>query len=98
MTVIRLLKTAELAKELGLPHRSLVATAEKYGLIIQCGSAKRIRSDDINRLVEVCRKPPNPHDYISEKGRNVVKLSTTSGMASMNALHVLEAVKKQRKS
>jgi hypothetical protein len=81
-----LIKPADLAKELGLPLRQLLAVAEKHGLIIQCGSAKRIRTDEIEKVLEACRKAPNQPASLHGKGLTAANQSFTSKTAPTNAL------------
>lgn len=65
----RLWKTSDLAKELGLPHDAMVRSADSAGLLIQCGSAKRILDDEILELIEACCVRPKEPASISENAK-----------------------------
>lgn len=58
MPVPTLLSLKDVASQLGMPQAALERAATEAGLIIQCGSRKKIREDEIEELIETCRVRP----------------------------------------
>lgn len=58
MPVPTLLSLKDVASQLGMPQAALERAASEAGLIIQCGSRKKIREDEIEELIETCRVRP----------------------------------------
>jgi hypothetical protein len=56
------------ARHLGVPVSALERAAQQYGYIIQVGSAKRLRPDELQELVEQCRVRPKVPVSISSPG------------------------------
>jgi len=80
---VKLIKTKDLAKQLGFPHDAMVKVAIKHGLIIACGRSKSVREDEIDDLIEACRvkpKAPVPHKP-KEMGQKPSK-----ALAALNAV------------
>ena len=81
----QLVKFEELARELGVPKSGLQAEADRHGLTVQIGSARRIERESIKELIKLCRVAPKDPASISEKQRATARLSTPSETAKGNS-------------
>ena len=93
----KLIKTKDLAAQLGLPHDAMVDVASKHGLIIKCGRTKSIMEDEIGELIEACReKPKQPVCYSAPE--KVVPKSTSSSTQGAKSLQALTNLQKRKSS
>ena len=91
----KLIKTKDLAAQLGLPHDAMVDVASKHGLIIKCGRTKSIKEDEIGELIEACREKPKQHVCFSATEK-VDRQSTSSKTTATKSLQALATLKKRK--
>ncbi|MEJ6504280.1 MAG: hypothetical protein QNL74_07290 [Rhodobacter sp.] len=96
MTASELVKTKDLAKQLGLPHEPMVAIAKKYGLLIVCGRSKSIKTIEIEELIEHCREKPKLPVCFSEHVM-AVRPSTSSKTTGLKSQQALQTLMQRRK-
>lgn len=55
---LTLLTVEAAARRLGVPKASLLRAAEQHGFLILVGRAQRLREDELERLINKCRREP----------------------------------------
>ena len=84
MTIPKLLKFDELAKEMDVPRTKLEEASDFHGLTVEFGSTRRIALESVKELIELCRVAPKVPDSISARQRVRKTPSTSSVTASTN--------------
>ena len=82
----RLLTIDEAAAELGVPPGSLRTAAEKHGLLVMMGRARRIDPSTIPELIRKCRNEPAPQDRGDRQPAQSSTSATTTHDTSRRAL------------